>query len=1251
MGRKFYLQLLLLSFVTFAASAQTGEIKGKIIEKGGKEIPFASIAALVNGTQVLATSADFDGNYTLKPLSPGKYDVKATAVGFQPVLKTNVIVTVDNISFVDMELGKGVEIKEIEVVDYAVPLIDKGSPSQKKTLTFDEIQSLPTRDVNSAAVQSAGVYQKEAGGELNIRGSRSDATSYYVDGIKVNGSPGVSQRGTEQITVITGGIPAQYGDATGGIITVTTRGPSNSFGGGLELATSENLDAFGYNLISGTLTGPIYKEKDENGKKTGQSIAGFFLAGEYQYDKDPSPSVIPIYRVKQSILDDVLQNPITAAPGGGYIHRSSFFTFDSLETQKYRENVAQNAFRVNGKIDIRPVKNFTVTLGGSLERTKSNEYSRIYSLMNFDNNAERTATKWRAFAKITQRFGNENTEKASSAIKNAYYSIQVDYSNSDEISQSARHKKNAFNYGYVGKFKTYSVPFYALSASVDSLGNVDSLLAIQTNNFDTLYDFTPGTLNPYTTNYTQQYYNLTDPLGTQGYQDNQNNVLTNGGLINGDNRTALNVYGLWATTGRNPNGFSFNNTSQGRITASGSADIKNHNIVVGLEFEKRTVKGYNLLASSLWSRMRELANQQLKLNGIDSTSGTSIYFTDPNGLVYGQTTYSKGKYTPFRNKENEVTRGFYENIRDRLGVDYRDTVQTDSFSPDELSPTNSSQDLFSLDLFTPDELFNNGNSIVSYYGYDYKGNEETSSSWNLKDFFVDKDENNNNIRKIDAYRPIYMAGYIQDRFTFNDIIFNVGVRVDRFDANQKVLKDPYSLYETFKAGDAQVTSLPGTEVPSNIGKDYVVYVNNFQASPPEVLGYRNEDVWYDRFGNTITDLSSLTPNGTIQPYLKNSDDYLKTRVNPNGFADYEPQVNVMPRVAFSFPISDEAYFAAHYDVLTQRPQSSAYSRFNPIDYLTWSQGITGDFSNPNLKPEKTTVYEINFQQKLSRSSAFSITAFYKEMKNNIQQISLEYAFPIKYTTYGNVDFGTVKGLTFSYDLRRTSNIRLNFSYTLQFADGTGSDEASSSGILSQAGQTNLREVKPLSFDQRHTLVAAIDFHYGEGKDYNGPVWFNKQVFANAGMNIVLQTGSGAPYTRKSNITPEADFTTTENSRSVITGSLNGSRYPWNYKIDTKFDKDFSFNNGVRKDGKQRKPISMNVYLQILNVLNTKNVTTVYKATGNASDDGYITSPGAKSKIEGQPSPQAYTDLYKAKVDNPQHYDIPRRIHLGVQINF
>ncbi len=62
-----------------------------------------------------------------------------------------------------MNLSKGIELKEVEIVEYTVPLIDKGSPATQKTVTYEEIQAAPTRDVNSIASQTAGVYQQDEG--------------------------------------------------------------------------------------------------------------------------------------------------------------------------------------------------------------------------------------------------------------------------------------------------------------------------------------------------------------------------------------------------------------------------------------------------------------------------------------------------------------------------------------------------------------------------------------------------------------------------------------------------------------------------------------------------------------------------------------------------------------------------------------------------------------------------------------------------------------------------------------------------------------------------------------------------------------------------------------------------------------------------------------------------------------------------------------------------------------------------------
>ena len=76
----------------------------------------------------------------------------------------------------------------------------------------------------------------------------------------------------------------------------------------------------------------------------------------------------------------------------------------------------------------------------------------------------------------------------------------------------------------------------------------------------------------------------------------------------------------------------------------------------------------------------------------------------------------------------------------------------------------------------------------------------------------------------------------------------------------------------------------------------------------------------------------------------------------------------------------------------------------------------------------------------------------------------------------------------------------------------------------------------------------------ELKDYNGPIWFGKKVFQNAGANIMMSAGSGTPFSKQSNITQEA--ASGINDRSTLEGSLNGSRLPWQFRLSAKFNKEF-----------------------------------------------------------------------------------------------
>ncbi|MBK9512514.1 MAG: outer membrane beta-barrel protein [Flavobacteriales bacterium] len=404
--------------------------------------------------------------------------------------------------------------------------------------------------------------------------------------------------------------------------------------------------------------------------------------------------------------------------------------------------------------------------------------------------------------------------------------------------------------------------------------------------------------------------------------------------------------------------------------------------------------------------------------------------------------------------------------------------------------------------------------------------------------------------------------------------------------------------------------------PSNIGDDFVVYVDSIDQ-PTVIKGYRDGDTWYNAQGVELADGNSLRESGSIRPYLVGGEQDGPARASPlrkSALQDYTPVVNVMPRVAFSFPISDEAVFFAHYDVLTQRP-NAGQSRLNLVDYAYIEN--TGDIlNNPALKPTKTIDYELGFQQVLSKSSSLKISAFYRELRDQIQIRNVVNAWPRDYRTYDNFDFGTVKGFTSTFDLRRTGNVSMRASYTLQFADGTGSGPESGLSLVN-SGQPNLRNIAPLDFDQRHRFQLTLDFRYGGGSDYNGPVLFGKNILERTGMNIVSILGSGTPYSRSSQVVSEA----TGASNYLLDGTLNGARLPWQFTTDVQLDRRYPLTFGG--EGDKAKRANLNVYLLVTNMFNTENITGVYRFTGSPTNDGYLAQLTDRNQID----PDSFRDLY------------------------
>jgi hypothetical protein len=201
----------------------------------------------------------------------------------------------------------------------------------------------------------------------------------------------------------------------------------------------------------------------------------------------------------------------------------------------------------------------------------------------------------------------------------------------------------------------------------------------------------------------------------------------------------------------------------------------------------------------------------------------------------------------------------------------------------------------------------------------------------------------------------------------------------------------FLFYDAYTVGEAKkVRPDLFQDVPSNIGDDYVVYVDNLE-NPSSIVGYRSgtnlADVkWYKADGTQVSDPKSISQQ--LNPLLKDPD----AKMTPDAFKDYEPQITPMPRISFSFPISDVALFFAHYDILSKRPYDAV--RLNMIQYYYITTQGQNVINNPNLKPEKTVDYEIGFQQKLNDVSALKISGFYREM-NNMAQVQYVYgAYPV-----------------------------------------------------------------------------------------------------------------------------------------------------------------------------------------------------------------------------------------------------------------
>ena len=359
-------------------------------------------------------------------------------------------------------------------------------------------------------------------------------------------------------------------------------------------------------------------------------------------------------------------------------------------------------------------------------------------------------------------------------------------------------------------------------------------------------------------------------------------------------------------------------------------------------------------------------------------------------------------------------------------------------------------------------------------------------------------------------------------------------------------------------------------------------------------------------------------------------------ISEESFEDRSPYTFFSPRLGASFPLADRTVLHAQIGRYVTMPRlADVFESWGYFAHTLFADCYRRQFPNPNLKPVKMTQYEMGWQRQFGEKASFGITAFYKTYQDlartGILESNVHGYLPVIMTQ--NDDFSNVKGLTFDFYLYRTRGVMLAANYTLSCANGTGS--ASDSHFKQAFLQTEdflPILVAPLDFEQRHRGMIDVDIRT-QPKD--GPRLFGKRPLGNLGLNLLFTFHSGAPFTR---IQSGSNF-------SEVYGYLaaqpietpNASNLPWFYQLDAKLDKTFSI--GL---------VDFNLYLWVLNLLNTKSVIAVFQQTGRPDSDGYLETEGGKNEI--QYYGEDYKRWYQALLTNCGSFgwQVPRQVRLGLR---
>jgi outer membrane receptor protein involved in Fe transport len=234
--------LTVLACGTLAAGT-TGKIAGKVIDAQTKET-LIGVNVLVAGT-TMGASTNTDGEYFILNVPPGRYELKASGVGYTSTAVSGVNVTVDQTTRIEFQLhSHTVEIGDVTVTATR-PIVQRDLTSTVSSVGSDQLSKIPVEDVSSVVNLQAGVV------EGHFRGGRANEVKYLIDGVSVNDvfsgnfTMQAEVSSIQEIQVLSGTFNAEYGEALSGVVNQVTKIAGDSYEGEVTLYTGDYVSTRG----------------------------------------------------------------------------------------------------------------------------------------------------------------------------------------------------------------------------------------------------------------------------------------------------------------------------------------------------------------------------------------------------------------------------------------------------------------------------------------------------------------------------------------------------------------------------------------------------------------------------------------------------------------------------------------------------------------------------------------------------------------------------------------------------------------------------------------------------------------------------------------------------------------------------------------------------------------------------------------------------------------------------------------------